>query len=73
MEASAIVKAINLIQGVFNLLTSRGIARDRIQAILDEAGDGDVTTAQVQAELDSLASELDDTADLIGGDDSEPA
>lgn len=65
MDATLVVKVLNMIQAGFTFLTSRGISRDRIQAILDAAGEGDVSDAVVQAELDSLASELDETETQI--------
>ncbi len=68
MTAQLILQILNMIQAGFNWLTSRGIHKDRIQAMLDAAENGDLTTAQVQAEIDALQTELDETAELIGGD-----
>ncbi len=65
METELIVKVLNMIQAAFAWLQNRGIARDRIQKILDEAEGGDISSDVVQAELDSLASELDETEKLI--------
>lgn len=68
MSAQLIVQILHMVQAAFNFLTSRGLAKDRIQALLDAAEGGDLTTDQVQAELDALDSELDETGDMIGGD-----
>lgn len=66
MTAQLIVQILNMMQAGFAFLTQRGIAKDRIQAMLDKAENGDLTTEIVQAELDTLESELDDTANMIG-------
>ncbi len=67
MSAALIVQILNMIQAGFNWLTARGINRDRVQAMLDEkntSGD-DFTTTEVQAELDTLQGELNETENLI--------
>ena len=66
MTAQLILQILNMIQAGFTFLAQRGFAKDRIQAMLDSAKDGDLTTETVQTELDTLQSELDETADLIG-------
>jgi len=65
MNAALIVKILNMIQGAFDYLVARGISRDRIQIMLDDAGDNDITTEQVQNELDLLSVELDETERMI--------
>jgi hypothetical protein len=65
LDAKLIVNVLNMIQAAFTWLANRGITKDRIQAILDDANGGDVSTEVVQAELDALASELDTTAGMI--------
>ena len=54
-----------MIQAGFSFIAERGISRDRIQEILDEADGGDIDSQLVQAELDALGSELDDTENLL--------
>jgi len=71
MTAQLILQILNMIQAGFNWLTSRGIHKDRIKAMLDAAENGDLTTAQVQAEIDSLENELDETAELIRSNNPE--
>jgi len=68
VEAVLILKILNMIQAGMGWLSSRGITKDRAQALLDKAeadGGRDVTTAEVQAELDLLQSELDETREAI--------
>lgn len=67
MNTQLIVQILNLAQAVLNWFTSRGISRDRVFAILDTAArEGrDVTTEEVQAELDAGQAELDDTQAAI--------
>lgn len=68
MNAALILQLLNVIQAAFGWLTQRGITKERALALLNkaEAEGRDVTTAEVQTELDQLQSELDDTADSIG-------
>ena len=67
MSAALIVQILNMMQAGFNWLTARGISRDRAQALIDNAtaNNRDVTTAEVQAELDTLQSELNETENMI--------
>ena len=65
MNANLVLGILNMIQAGFTFLTERGITKDRIQAILDQAAGGDIPSEIVQRELDSLQSELDETEDLI--------
>jgi len=65
MTAKLAFQILTMIDAGFNWLASRGLQRDRVQAMLDAAADGDLTTEQVQAELDATQSELDDTAEMI--------
>ena len=69
MDAVLILKILNMVQAGFGWLSERGIQRDRVQAMIDKADaeDRDVTTAEVQAELDATQKELDATADAIAG------
>ena len=54
-----------MLQAGFAYLTQRGFTRDRIQQILDDAQGGDIESNVVQAELDALAAELDETENLL--------
>jgi len=67
MEGALILKILNMIQAGFSWLASRGITKERAQNLIDLATseDRDVTTAEVQGELDLLQTDLDDTANLI--------
>ena len=67
MEAALILKLISFIQAGFTWLSERGVQRDRVQFLIDRAVEEgrDVTTAEVQAELDATQKELDATADMI--------
>lgn len=67
MEAIAILKILNMIQAGLDWVVSRGVARDRAQALIDLAhSEGrDVTDAEVQTELDLLQAELDKTSEAI--------
>lgn len=56
---------LNMIQAGFTFLTERGITKDRIQSILDQAAGGDIPSEVVQRELDALDSELDETGEII--------
>ena len=64
---NSIVIALNAAQALINWIASRGIARDRIQDMLNQASalDVDITSEVVQAELDATGVELDETQDLI--------
>lgn len=77
MEAVLILKILNMLQAGFSWLGHRGIQKDRVQAMIDKADaeDRDVTTAEVQAELDATQKELDATKakiDGLPGGDPEP-
>ena len=65
MTAQLVLQILNMIDAGFTWLTQRGINQDRIQIMLDAAKNGDLTTEQVQAELDTTAIELDATGELI--------
>lgn len=67
MSAALILQLLNVIQAAFGWLTQRGITKERALALLSkaEAEGRDVTTAEVQAELDQLQSELNDTERAI--------
>lgn len=69
MEAALVLKLISMIQAGFSWLQDRGVQRDRVQFLIDRAVEEgrDVTTAEVQQELDATQKELDATADLIDG------
>ena len=69
METVLILKILNMIQAGFGWLNSRGIQKDRVQALIDKAvAEGrDVTTDEVQAELDATAAELRRTGEMIDG------
>lgn len=70
MNPTEALQALNAIQALTAWLAGRGLARDRIQALLDNAAaEGrDLTTAEVQTELDQTAAELDATENLINQD-----
>lgn len=76
MEAVLILKILNMVQAGFGWLAERGIQKDRVQFLIDRAVDEnrDVTTEEVQQELDATQKELDATADAIAGmeDGEEP-
>lgn len=65
MDAKLILGILNMIQAGFTALINRGFNKDRIQTMLDAAVGGDLTSDQVQAELDTVQAELDATAKLI--------
>jgi len=67
MSAILVTQILNMLQAGFNWLTARGINRARIQAMLDEkhTSGEDFTTAEVQAEIDTLTGELNETENLI--------
>ena len=70
MNATEALQALNAIQALLGWLTGRGITRERAQALLDTAAaeNRDLTTDEVQTELDLTAAELDETAELINRD-----
>jgi hypothetical protein len=77
VETVLILKILNMIQAGFGWLSSRGIQKDRVQGMIDKAvaENRDVTTAEVQAELDATAAELKRTGEMIDnlpGGDPEP-
>ena len=63
----SIFSALNFIQSLLNWLEKRGMSRDRSLALLDRAEleQRDLTTDEVQSELDLSRAELDDTQKLI--------
>lgn len=67
MTAALILQILNMMQAGFAWLATRGVTRSRAIALLDlAAGENrDVTSEEVQTELDQLQSELDETADRI--------
>ena len=67
MEAALVVQLLNMMQAGLSWLANRGIARDRALSLLEtaQAEGRDVTTAEVQAELDLTQSELDETQGQI--------
>ena len=65
MTTEMVVRILNLFQSVVNWLAARGVARDRVLEMLAESQGRDLTTAEVQAELDATDSELNDTQRLI--------
>ncbi|MCH7591494.1 MAG: hypothetical protein IH989_01770, partial [Planctomycetes bacterium] len=69
MEAVLILKILNFIQAGFGWLAERGIQKERVQFLIDRAvnENRDVTTAEVQAELDATQKELDASAESIAG------
>ena len=70
MNATEALQALNAIQALLGWLTGRGITRERAQFLLDTAAaeNRDLTTDEVQTELDLTAAELDETAELINRD-----
>jgi hypothetical protein len=77
METVLVLKILNMIQAGFGWLADRGVQRDRVQFLIDRAVEEnrDVTTAEVQQELDAAQKELDETREKIdrmpGGDEPE--
>ena len=67
MTAQLLLQILNVIQGAFGWLAQRGLTKERVLALLDKAAaeNRDVTTAEVQDELDLLQAELDETADIV--------
>lgn len=67
MEAILVLKILNMMQAGFGWLADRGVQKERVQFLIDRAvkENRDVTTAEVQAELDATKKELDATADKI--------
>ncbi len=70
MNATEALAALNAIQALLGWLGGRGITRAHAQTLLDTATaeNRDLTIEEVQTDLDLLASELDETADLINRD-----
>lgn len=66
MDSEVIIRVLNLIQSLFAWLEKRGIRKDRIQRILDDARGGDISTTTVEAEIEAAQSELDETGELLG-------
>lgn len=56
---------LNILQAGISYLVNRGVQRDRIQTLIDSAIDGDLSTDQVQAELDATQAALDETGEMI--------
>ena len=69
MNAQEILGILNIVRSLINWITSRGVAKQRVIALLQKAveEDRDLTTAEVQTELDHTAAELDVTEDIIEG------
>lgn len=67
METVLVLRLLNIIQAGFGWLAERGIQKDRVQFLIDRAVDEgrDVTTAEVQVELDATRKELAETAEHI--------
>ena len=67
MTAQLLLQILNVIQGAFGWLAQRGLTKERVLALLDKAAaeNRDVTTVEVQDELDLLQAELDETADIV--------
>jgi acetolactate synthase small subunit len=69
MNAAAILQILNIVDSLFVWLSARGISRDRVITLLQaaEAEGRDVTTTEVQVELDALQERLDATQEQIDG------
>jgi len=65
VEAVLALKVLNMLQAGMVYFASRGVNKDRVQALIDSAEGGDLTTEQVQAELDAGREELAETQRLI--------
>ena len=65
MTAKLIFQILTMIDAGMTWLSQRGIQQDRINAMLLAAKNGDLTTEQVQTELDATGIELDETGELI--------
>jgi len=67
MTGALALQLLNVIQAGLSWLESRGITRARSIALLDKAKaeDRDITTAEVQVELNLAQKELDMTAEQI--------
>lgn len=72
MKTVAIVQTLNVIQALFGWLEARSVIRSEIVTLLDKAhAEGrDITTEDVQTQLDIVADELDDTEELINERDN---
>ncbi|KKK74165.1 hypothetical protein LCGC14_2886480 [marine sediment metagenome] len=67
MTGALVLQIFNVMQAGLKWLESRGITRARSIALLDKAKaeDRDITTAEVQVELNLAQKELDMTAEQI--------
>lgn len=67
MNTIAIVQTLNVIQALFGWLQARSVVRSEIIALLDKAHteNRDITTEDVQTQLDIIADELDETENLL--------
>ena len=67
MTGALVLQLLNVMQAGLKWLESRGVTRDRAIALLDKAKaeDRDITTAEVQVELNLAQKELDMTAEQI--------
>lgn len=67
MTGTLVIQLLNVMQAGLNFLASRGVTRERAIALLDKAKleERDVTTAEVQVELDLAQKELGMTAEQI--------
>lgn len=70
MNATEALQALNTVQALLNWLGNRGLNRKRVQALLNlaETEGRDLTTDEVQNELNLTALELDETENLINQD-----
>jgi len=70
MNSTEALLALNAVQALLNWLANRGLNRKRVQTLLDlaESKGRDLTTDEVQTELDLTAAELDETENLINQD-----
>jgi hypothetical protein len=67
MNAAAIVQLLNVVDGLLTFISARGVTKERVLLMLQqaEAEGRDITTSEVQAELDQLSLELGATQDQI--------
>lgn len=67
MEKTALLAALNAAQALITFIVNRGISRNRVQSLLDNAASlgVDITDDVVQTELDATKAELDATQALI--------
>jgi hypothetical protein len=70
MDAELVFRILNVVQAGLNFAAARGVSRKDALALLEQAHveDRDVTTAEVQAQLDVTQAGLDETRRLLEGD-----